>query len=49
LGNLRAGLEAETTITRRDWGLTWNTPLEAGRILVGDKVKIRLDVSAVKR
>jgi len=48
-GNLRAGLEAETTINRRDWGLTWNTPLEAGGILVGDKVKITLDVSAVKR
>lgn len=48
-GDLRAGLEAETTIDRRDWGLTWNTPLEAGGILVGDKVKITLDVSAVKR
>lgn len=48
-GNLRAGLEAETTINRRDWGLTWNTALEAGGILVGDKVKITLDISAVKR
>lgn len=48
-GNLRAGLEAETTINRREWGLTWNSPLEAGGILVGDKVKITLDVSAVKR
>jgi polyisoprenoid-binding protein YceI len=48
-GNLRAGLEAETAINRIDWGLTWNTPLEAGGILVGDKVKITLDVSAVKR
>ncbi len=48
-GNLRAGIEASTTISRKDWGLTWNAALEAGGVLVGDKVKITLDVSAVKR
>lgn len=48
-GNLRAGLEAATTIYRKDWGLTWNAALEAGGVLVGDKVKVTLDISAVKR
>ncbi len=48
-GNLRAGLEAVTTINRKDWGLTWNAALEAGGVLVGDKVKVTLDISAVKR
>lgn len=48
-GNLRAGFEGSATINRKDWGLTWNVALETGGILVGDKVKIGLDVSAVKR
>lgn len=48
-GNLRAGLEASISISRRDWGLTWNAALEAGGVLVGDRVKITLDISAVKR
>ena len=48
-GNLRAGFEGATTINRKDWGLTWNAALEAGGILVSDKVKIRLDISAVKQ
>lgn len=48
-GNLRAGLEASMAISRKEWGITWNAALEAGGVLVGDKVKIALDVSAVKR
>jgi polyisoprenoid-binding protein YceI len=48
-GNVRAGFEGRTTINRKDWGLTWNVAIEGGGILVGDKVKIELDVSAVKR
>ena len=48
-GNLRAGLEASTTIDRKDWGLTWNAALETGGVLVGNKVKITLDVSAVRQ
>lgn len=48
-GNLRAGFEAATTVDRKDWGLTWNAPLEAGGILVGDKVKLHLGVSAIKQ
>lgn len=48
-GNVRAGLSASTTISRKDWGLTWNAALETGGVLVGDKVKIELDIAAVKR
>jgi polyisoprenoid-binding protein YceI len=48
-GNQRAGFEGRTTINRKDWGLTWNVAIEGGGILVGDKVKLELDVSAVKR
>ena len=48
-GNLRAGFTAETTINRKDFGLTWNVPLEAGGWLVGDKVRIMLEVQAVQK
>lgn len=48
-GNLRAGFEGGTTVNRKDWGLTWNVALEAGGFLVSDKVKLVLDVAAVKR
>lgn len=48
-GNLRAGAEATATINRKEWGLTWNMALEAGGVLVSDKVRVMLDISAVKR
>jgi polyisoprenoid-binding protein YceI len=48
-GNDRAGFEAELEIKRADFGLTWNAALETGGFLVGDKVKIALDVSAIKQ
>jgi polyisoprenoid-binding protein YceI len=47
-GNTRIGLSATTKINRKDFGLTWNTALETGGILVGDDVTITLDVEAVK-
>jgi polyisoprenoid-binding protein YceI len=47
-GNLRIGLSASTKINRKDFGLTWNTALETGGILVGDEVTITLDVEAVQ-
>ena len=46
-GNARIGFEAETTINRKDFGLTWNAALEAGGFLVGDEVKISLQVQAI--
>lgn len=48
-GKTRAGFEATATIDRKDWNLTWNAPLEAGGFLVGDTVKLNLDVSAIKQ
>jgi polyisoprenoid-binding protein YceI len=47
-GNTRLGLSATTKINRKDFGLTWNTALETGGILVGDAVTITLDVQFVK-
>ena len=47
-GNLRAGFEGRATISRRDFGVTWDAPLEAGGVLVADKVVLELDVSAIK-
>jgi polyisoprenoid-binding protein YceI len=47
-GNLRLGFEGSVTVNRRDWGVGWNAPLEAGGVLVGDKVTLELKVSAVR-
>jgi polyisoprenoid-binding protein YceI len=46
-GNLRVGFEGSTTINRKDWGLTWNAALETGGVLVSDRIKLELDVSAI--
>lgn len=46
-GNDRLGFEAETTINRKDYGLNWNAALETGGFLVGDEVKISLQIQAV--
>jgi len=48
-GKTRAGFEGSTTVNRKEWGLTWNVALEAGGILVSDKVKLSFDIAAVKR
>lgn len=46
-GVLRAGFEGTTSISRKEWGLTWNVALEAGGVLVSDKVNIVLDIAAI--
>jgi polyisoprenoid-binding protein YceI len=48
-GKERAGFSASTEIDRREWGLMWNQALEAGGILVGNKIRIELNVQAVKQ
>jgi polyisoprenoid-binding protein YceI len=48
-GGHRAGYSATTTVDRKDFGLTWNQALEAGGVLVGDEVKIELDVQLVRQ
>jgi polyisoprenoid-binding protein YceI len=47
-GNERRGFSATTKIDRRDFGLTWNQGLEAGGVLVGNEVRISIDVEAVR-
>ena len=47
-GNTRVGLEVTGELNREDFGLTWNQALESGSVLVGKKVKVLLDLSAVK-
>ena len=47
-GATRAGFSAEAEISRKEFGLTWNTVLETGGLLVSDKVKINLEAALVK-
>lgn len=47
-GNLRAGFEGSVTVNRKDYGITWNAALEAGGVLVGEKVVLEFEVSAIK-
>lgn len=47
-GNARIGLSATTKINRKDFGLTWNSALETGGVLVGEDVAITLDVEFIK-
>lgn len=48
-GATRAGFSAESEISRKDFGLTWNAALETGGLLVSDKVKINLEAALVKQ
>jgi polyisoprenoid-binding protein YceI len=48
-GNERVGLEVTGQINRGDFGMTFNQALGSGNLLVSDKVKLALDISAVKQ
>jgi polyisoprenoid-binding protein YceI len=47
-GNIRSGASATTKIKRSDFGLTWNAALETGGFLVGDEIKIELELALVR-
>jgi polyisoprenoid-binding protein YceI len=47
-GGERAGFTAKASIDRKDFGLTWNQTLDAGGVVVGDKVEIDIEIEAVK-
>jgi polyisoprenoid-binding protein YceI len=47
-GNSRIGLEGKTTVNRKDWGISWNAALETGGVLVGEKVTLEFEVSAIR-
>ena len=46
-GDARLGFEASGTISRKDFGVDFNIPLDGGRLLIGDDVSIHLAVEAV--
>ena len=48
-GGTRIGFEGHAEISRKEFGMVWNVALEAGGVLVGDTVKLELDVEAVKQ
>jgi polyisoprenoid-binding protein YceI len=47
-GNVRAGFEGSTQINRKHWGVNWNAALEGGGLLVSEKVRLDLEISAIK-
>lgn len=47
-GNLRVGFEGSVAINRKDYGITWNAPLETGGVLVSDKITLEFEISAIK-
>jgi polyisoprenoid-binding protein YceI len=47
-GSRSAGFSASTKLNRKDWELTWNVGLETGGVLVGDEVKINIEVEIIE-
>jgi len=47
-GNSRVGFTLKGEVNRKDFGLTWNKTLESGGFVVGDKVKIVIDIEAIE-
>lgn len=48
-GNEKAGFSITGKLNRKDWGLNWNSALEAGGVLVGEDVKIICDIELTKQ
>ena len=48
-GNRRVGANATTTINRKDYGVNYNRALEAGGVLIGDEVKINIEIQAIEK
>ncbi|NHZ71812.1 MAG: polyisoprenoid-binding protein [Aquificales bacterium] len=48
-GTVSAGFSASTTINRKDWDLTWNQALETGGVLVGEKIKIEIELELMQQ
>jgi polyisoprenoid-binding protein YceI len=47
-GNIRAGFEAEGKVNRKDFDMVWNKTLDAGGLVVGDEVFIKLNIECIK-
>ena len=48
-GNQRIGFDGSVTISRKDYGITWNAALETGGVLVSDKIVLEFEVSAIRK
>ncbi len=48
-GNERVGFSGSVVINRKDWGVSWNAALEAGGVLVSEKVTLEFDISAIRQ
>jgi len=48
-GNTKLALSLESKINRKDWGLTWNSALETGGVLVGEDVKLAIELQFIKQ
>lgn len=48
-GTTSAGFTATTKLNRKDWGLNWNVALETGGVLVGEEIKLTIEVEIVKQ
>jgi polyisoprenoid-binding protein YceI len=48
-GGTRAGFEAETTLNRKDFGIVWNKAVDNGGVLLGDDVKVSINLETVKK
>ena len=48
-GTTSAGFSATTKINRKQWGLNWNQALETGGVLVGDELKVNIELEIVKQ
>jgi polyisoprenoid-binding protein YceI len=48
-GGTRAGFSATASLDRRDFGISFNKALDAGGVLVGDKIELNLEIEAIKQ
>jgi polyisoprenoid-binding protein YceI len=48
-GNARTVLNLQSTINRKDWGLEWNMVLDAGNVLVSDKININVEAAVLHK
>jgi polyisoprenoid-binding protein YceI len=48
-GNKRVGFAATTSLSRKDFGITWNKALDAGGVVLGDEVKVTLEIEGIEK
>ena len=48
-GNTKVGLSATGKINRKDWNLNWNSALETGGVLVGEEVKLNIELQFIQQ